>query len=111
MTYKPGDLILIPFPFSDLTTLKKRPALILKEKDYFGDFLAVPITSQSHHEISIMLENKDLSKGELPKKSWLRIDKIYTLNENLIIKKFGTLKIAFFKSSKHQICEQIGCCK
>ena len=110
MEYKPGDLILIPFPFSDLTSHKKRPALILKEKDYFGDFLAVPLTSQPQHQQSIELDNKDLSRGELPKKSWLRVDKIYTLNDCLIIKKIGTLKPAFFKRSKQSICEHIGCC-
>lgn len=43
----PSDVVLLPFPFSDLSANKKRPVLILKVANFQGDFLAVQITSQT----------------------------------------------------------------
>ncbi len=45
MTPEPGDIVLIPFPFSDLSTSKRRPVLALTSPDRHGDFIAVGITS------------------------------------------------------------------
>jgi len=45
--YQPSDVVLLPFPFSDLSANKKRPVLILKAANLQGDFLAVQITSPS----------------------------------------------------------------
>ena len=47
---KPGEVILIPFPFSDLSAQKRRPALVCTQPDIYGDFLAVAITSQPGHQ-------------------------------------------------------------
>lgn len=42
-----GDIVLLPFPFTDLSAVKKRPVLVLSDEDSLGDFLALAITSQS----------------------------------------------------------------
>ncbi len=47
MTLHPGEVVLIPFPFSDLQAAKRRPVLVLRSCDGFGDFLAAAITSQA----------------------------------------------------------------
>lgn len=47
---KRSDIVQIPFSFSDLTHLKRRPVLLLTEPDAFGDFLAVAVTSQAGHD-------------------------------------------------------------
>ena len=43
--FERGDLLLVPFPFSDLSATKRRPVLALTEPDRYGDFIAIPVTS------------------------------------------------------------------
>ncbi|ARJ64629.1 hypothetical protein WV31_02540 [Magnetospirillum sp. ME-1] len=46
MAFERGDLVLIPFPFSDLTAAKKPPVLVLTQPDAYGDFIALAVTSR-----------------------------------------------------------------
>ncbi len=45
MTSSPGDLVFIPFPYSDLRAVKKRPVLALTVPDRHGDFIGLAVTS------------------------------------------------------------------
>ena len=89
MIYKRGDIVLVPFPFSDLSAAKNRPVLLLTDPDKFGDFLAVGVTSRSHHALSIPITTSALESGELPLNSWVRFDRIITLNQGLVLKCFA----------------------
>lgn len=60
---QPSDVVLLPFPFTDLSAYKKRPVLIVNGVNSRGDFLAVQITSQPDHEGSFVLEQKDFILG------------------------------------------------
>jgi hypothetical protein len=53
--FERGDLVLISFPFSDLSAAKKRPVLMLTRPDAYGDFIALAVTSrpQTDHGIAI----------------------------------------------------------
>ena len=75
MTFKQGSLVLIPYPFSDLSAHKKRPVLVLTRPDQLGDFSALPVTSQGYHKNSISLIQY-INTGKLPKPSWVRTDRI-----------------------------------
>ena len=78
MTCEPGDLALIPFPYSDLTAYKKRPVLALTGPDRHGDFIALAVTSVEQTEKGLSLTASDLCEGVLPKPSWIRLDKVFT---------------------------------
>ncbi len=84
-----GDLVLIPFPFSDLSAVKKRPVVVLTAPDAYGDFIALAVTSRPQTEHGIALDPSDLVQGSLPLASWIRTDRIVTLNASLAIKVFG----------------------
>jgi hypothetical protein len=74
MIYRRGDLALVPFPFTDLSSAKRRPVLLLADPDGYGDFLAVAVTSRPHHSNAIAIGNQDISSGALPASSWVRTD-------------------------------------
>lgn len=45
-----GDLVLLPFPFTDLSAAKRRPVLAVTAADSYGDFIALPVTSRPQTE-------------------------------------------------------------
>jgi mRNA interferase MazF len=109
--YLPSDVVLLPFPFSDLSANKKRPVLILKVANFQGDFLAVQITSKIGYENALELQQDDFILGLLPKKSFVRPDKLVTLNNSLIAQRIGTLSDEAFERIHNTVCLNLNCCK
>jgi len=107
-TFKRGDLALVPYPFSDLSATKRRPVLVLSDPDVYGDFLAMAVTSKSHHAQSVAIDQSAIVKGHLPAASWIRIDRIVTLNAALIVKVFGTVTDAFVLGAIRAMCYRVG---
>ncbi len=87
-----GDVVVIPFPYSDLTNSKKRPALVLAESSY-NDIILCQITSQTTKDaFAIGLSEKDFSEGELIKISNIRPNKLFTADSGIVLYKIGSLK-------------------
>ena len=86
-----GDVIVIPFPFTDLTGNKKRPALVIA--DLPGDDIIVcQITSQTKSDpFALSISANDFISGSLPINSFIRPSKIFTADKNLIISTAGHL--------------------
>jgi len=87
-----GDLLLIPYPFTDLSASKRRPVLALTAADAYGDFIALPVTSRPRPESGIPLSQDDMEHGSLPAVSWIRTDRIVTLNGSLVVKSVGRVR-------------------
>ena len=86
-----GDVVVVPFPFSDLSQSKRRPALVLAELNG-DDLILSQITSQNIYDsYSIKIENHDFSEGSLNRTSNIRPNKIFTADENIILYKVGHL--------------------
>ena len=84
-----GDIVVVNFPFSDLTESKKRPALILK-KISGTDLILCQITSNSYQSSEeVIITNDFLSKGKLKKHSYVRFTKLFTADTSLIQYKLG----------------------
>ena len=109
MMLKPSDIVQIPFPFSDLAHQKRRPVLLLTTPDVFGDFLAAAVTSQPGHDDAIPLQDDDIAQGRLPKASWVRATRLFSLNQGAVTLKLGNLKPEAFERIHGEICVRLGC--
>jgi mRNA interferase MazF len=86
-----GDIVVIPFPFSDLSGSKKRPALVLADLQG-DDIILCQITSQQVKDsYAIPIKNSDFKTGKLTVPSNIRPNRIFTADENIIIKKAASL--------------------
>lgn len=86
-----GSVVLIPFPFSNLTQAKLRPAIILAGVNN-DDWIFCQITSNPHADIAaIKISDSTFLKGSLQRDSYVRPGKIFTGNTDLIIKVVGIL--------------------
>lgn len=90
------DIVLIPIPFTDLASQKKRPAIIISSDAYNQtneDIVVVALTSNIEtRNFTIILTSNDLENGTLKVISMIRVDKIYTLNKSIVLKTFGQVK-------------------
>ena len=102
MKYKKGDIVIIGFPFSDLSRTKKRPALIISNDtvNNTGDYLMVQVTSKIRNDsLSLPIDKSDFVNGKvLPLQSCIRLHKIFLLNESLIISKNTAVNPGFLNS-------------
>ena len=98
VTLSPASIVVIPFPFSDLSGTKFRPALVLAGTGQ-DDWLLCQITSNPYADPNaIRLTNAELSKGTLNRVSFARPMKLFTANKNLINKRVAILSNDTFKA-------------
>ena len=92
-SFNQGDVVLVPFPFTDLSAVKQRPALVLSPKrlnSVRSDLIVAAITSQIPEVIGedeLLLSDTDLRTTGLPKASIVKLGKIFTIHQGLIRKK------------------------
>jgi mRNA interferase MazF len=86
-----GDVVVVPFPFSDLTQAKRRPALVVTELEG-NDLLLCQITSQRIRDnYAIPLDDKDFETGGLRQKSNIRPNRLFTADQHIVLYKAGHL--------------------
>lgn len=99
---KKGDIVLIPFPFTDLSGNKNRPAVILVENTY--DVTVCFITSQFKWKEKFDIELAPTNKNGLKKASLIRLSKIATIDKELVIGRLGSVStIELSKLNKNLI--------
>lgn len=88
-----GEVVVIPFTFSDLSGSKKRPALVLADLPG-DDLLLCQITSQSSRDVhAVPLLVSDFLNGSLPVDSFIRPTRLFTADKNIIIRKAGLIRV------------------
>ena len=100
-----GDVVVIPFPFSDLimSGSKRRPALVLADLPG-SDIILCQITSQAKKDKFIVaISNSDFATGSLPVQSYIRSNRIFTADKNIILRKAGSLKQELTKKIIQQV--------
>lgn len=87
-----GDVVVLPFPFSDLTKSKKRPALVVATIKG-DDIILCQITSKAKEDnYSIRLIDNDFEVGKLHIPSNIRPNRLFTADRSIILYKIGSLK-------------------
>ncbi len=91
--YKAGDIVLIPVPFTDLSSQRRRPVIVISNEAYnqkTTDIVVVAMTSNPIEvDYSFTITSYDLVQGQLNRPGKVRVDKIYTLSQSIVVKKFG----------------------
>src|SRR3989338_6936547 len=87
-----GDVVVLPFPFSDLTKSKRRPALVVANIDG-DDIILCQITSESRFDkYSIILKEEEFKQGNLNVTSIIRSNRLFTADKSIIQYKVGLIK-------------------
>ncbi|ACL18659.1 type II toxin-antitoxin system PemK/MazF family toxin [Desulfitobacterium hafniense] len=80
-----GDVVVVPFPFSDLTQAKRRPALVISSLKS-DDLILCQITSQNvRDDYAITFENQDMNDGKLDKISNVRPNRLFTADHHIVL--------------------------
>jgi mRNA interferase MazF len=94
-SYKRGEVVLVPFPFTDLTSVKQRPALVVSSdalNQKRPDVLVAAITSQIPAQLAedeALVPPKELLQWGLPKPSVVKLTKLFSIHQSLIQKTLG----------------------
>ena len=106
MTYKIFDVVVVPFPFTDQNTDKRRPALVLSDAAQFNDetqnCVMAMITSAKNSDWPLDAKIGSIKKAGLPSPSKVRM-KLFTLDSRLIVKKMGSLAAKDQKNVKENL--------
>jgi mRNA interferase MazF len=100
-----GDVVIVPFPFSDLTQTKRRPALVVAILPG-DDLILCQITSQSvMDEYAVSISSEDFITGSLKQPSNIRPNRLFTASENIIVYKAGQISTEKLENALDKIVE------
>jgi len=86
-----GDIVVVPFPFSDLTQAKKRPALVISVLEG-DDLILCQITSKRiKDKYAISIDDKDFAEGSLNQPSNVRPNRLFTADSHIVLYRVGNL--------------------
>ncbi len=87
-----GSVVLVPFPFSDLSVAKLRPAIVLADAGR-GDAILCQVTGNRYADpIAMELSTSDFASGSLLRTSYARPGKLFTASGDLIVREVGILR-------------------
>lgn len=103
-----GAVVVTRFPYSDLSSNKVRPALVVAHSDY-GDVVLCQITSIMDNEIhSVPITNASFKRGSIPTDSYIRPDKLFTTHQKLILRTKGEISVATLNKVKSHLSDLFG---
>jgi mRNA interferase MazF len=102
-----GDIVVIPFLFSDLSGSKRRPAFVLASLPG-DDVILCQVTSKAAKDrCSVNLTLADFISGRLPVESYIRPNRIFTADKKIILRKAGSVKPALISAVVNSVIKII----
>ena len=106
-TFAAGQVVVVQFPFSDLTASKVRPAIVLAEAGR-EDWVLCQITSKSYGDPrAIQLDAADFANGSLRLTSYARPGKLFTAHASLVAGLVGELRIGKYATIRDTVVRMI----
>jgi len=106
MTYKQGEILIVPFPFSDLSSVRQRPVLLLSknvDNEQSDDIITCGITSNLKNTgYSVVIDDASLEKGKIPKRSRIKVDKLFTLDKKIVKKSIARVNKETFEIVRNE---------
>ena len=107
-----GSIVLVPFPFTDLSGSKQRPALVVSPEGFHReDLILCAITSQAPDtpgRWDVKLAASDLHEASLPKLSLILVGKLFTMHQALIVGGFGRVTSAKLAEVQARLVRLLG---
>ena len=102
-----GSVVLVPFPFSDLSQSKLRPAVVLAGAER-GDWILCQVTSKPYADArAVELTDNDFERGSLRVVSYARPAKLFTAHESLFVSEAGVLGVGPLKRITDEVVSVI----
>ncbi len=114
-SYTCGDILHVNFPMAEGDSamgqprFKARPALVVTDADSNGDFVMVAVTSKAHHAYCTELHASDLANGQLRHTSYVRADKLFSVNTQAVQAKLAVAKPDLVARVRKLLCPAVGC--
>jgi mRNA interferase MazF len=86
-----GDVVVLPFPFSDLSQAKRRPALVIAELEGEDRILCQITSQQFKDKYAVLINDADFEEGSLKKESNIRPNRIFTADSRIVLYRAGRL--------------------
>jgi mRNA interferase MazF len=103
-----GDVVVVPFPFSDLSQSKRRPALVISKLEG-DDVILCQITSQSIKDnYAVPIDDENFETGGLKQPSNIRPNRIFTADSNIVLYKVGSVTKGKLDEIVEKLVEIIG---
>ena len=100
-----GAIVLVRFPFSDLSQSKLRPAIVLADAGR-GDWILCQVTSNPYSDTrAIMLSDESFRQGGLQRTSYARPAKLFTANHELMMAEVGVLTVEALRQVINAVVE------
>ncbi len=109
---EPGEVVLVPFRFTDLSEVKRRPVLVLSSRRHNSsspDFVCCGMTSNlANRRNSVVIDPTEMSEGSIPLRSRIKFDKVFTLEKSLVVKALGKVSQQKLAAVKHGLIFLLG---
>lgn len=104
-----GDIVLIPVPFTDLSSQKRCPVIVIPSDAYnrrSAEAVVVAMTSNpAQAPYGFQITSADLADGTLNHPGTVRVDKIYTLAQSLAVRRFARVSSPIIARIRHLLAD------
>jgi mRNA interferase MazF len=103
-----GDVVVLPFPFSDLSANKRRPALVVAPVEGYDDLILCMITSSgARDKNAVAISSSDFESGGLPRESNMRPNRLFTAEGSIVLRRAGHLSTTKVQEVVQEIIQLI----